>query len=44
MGLHDDVMRVLTLKVKAHSETPSAMLQNAECFGCARRIIRPGVL
>lgn len=27
MGLHDDVMRVLTLKVKAHSETPSAMLQ-----------------
>lgn len=27
LGLHDDVMRVLTLKVKAHSETPSAMLQ-----------------
>ena len=27
MGLHDDVMRVLTLKVKAHSETPSPMLQ-----------------
>lgn len=27
MGLHDDVMRVLTLKVKAHSETPSAMIQ-----------------
>ena len=27
MGLHDDIMRMLTLKVKAHSETPFAMLQ-----------------
>ena len=27
MGLHEDVMRVLTIKVEAHEEGPSAVLQ-----------------
>jgi small subunit ribosomal protein S6 len=28
MRLHDDVMRVLTVKVDAHDEGPSAMMQS----------------
>ncbi|MEM1383108.1 MAG: 30S ribosomal protein S6 [Pseudomonadota bacterium] len=28
MGLHEDVMRVLTIRVDTHEEGPSAMLQN----------------
>jgi small subunit ribosomal protein S6 len=27
MGLHDDVMRVMTIKVKAHTEGPSVVVQ-----------------
>ena len=27
MGLHDDVMRVMTIKVKAHAEGPSVVVQ-----------------
>ncbi|MHA1530086.1 MAG: 30S ribosomal protein S6 [Alphaproteobacteria bacterium] len=27
MGLHDDIMRVLTIKVEAHEEGPSAVVQ-----------------
>ncbi len=30
MRLHDDVLRVLTIKVKKHSEDPSPMIQKRE--------------
>ena len=30
MRLHDDVMRVLTIKVDAHEDGPSAMMKRAE--------------
>ncbi len=30
MGLHDDVMRVLTIKVDAHEDGPSAQMQKRE--------------
>ena len=30
MGLHDDVMRVLTIKVDAHEEGPSVQMQKRE--------------
>ncbi len=36
MRLHDDVMRVLTVKVKAHEEGPSVMMQKREERGDRR--------
>lgn len=36
MGLHDDVMRVLTIKVDAHEEGPSVQMQKREERGDRR--------
>jgi len=36
MRLHDDVMRVLTIKVDAHTEGPSVMMQKREERGDRR--------
>ena len=36
MRLHDDVMRVLTIKVDAHAEGPSVMMQKREERGDRR--------
>ncbi len=36
MRLHDDVMRVLTIKVDAHTEGPSVMMQKREERGDLR--------
>lgn len=37
MRLHDDVMRVLTIKVKSHPEGPSAMILKRDQRGERRR-------
>ena len=37
MGLHEDVMRVLTIKVDAHDEGPSVQMRKSEERGERRR-------
>jgi small subunit ribosomal protein S6 len=37
MGIHDDVMRVLTIKVEAHEEGASAQMRKSDERGERRR-------
>ena len=41
MGLSEDVLRFMTIKVEKHEEGPSAMMQKREERFRARRLRRP---